>query len=118
MNLWNEETLLVISTDFCHYGPRFSFNLFKNDISTKIKELDHLGMKALNEGLDQFIKYLNETGNTICGSNPLKLFLRMKELKKIDHKIDWIDYEQSNAIASNRDSSVSYAAGLLYALKS
>ena len=33
-------TLVVVSTDFTHYGPRFSFVPFTTDVPGRLKELD------------------------------------------------------------------------------
>ena len=39
-----------------------------------IEELDKAGMKLIEKNdLKGFMKYIDETGNTICGEHPIKL---------------------------------------------
>ncbi|KAJ1664062.1 hypothetical protein IW140_004362 [Coemansia sp. RSA 1813] len=95
--LADEENLFVISSDFCHWGSRFRFTLYKesehsravhlgarvrNDVSGEmpiwksIKNLDWDGMREIAR-LDHraFAQYLEETGNTICGRHPIGVLL-------------------------------------------
>jgi MEMO1 family protein len=76
------------------------------------------GMAALST-LDpaQFQAYLDETKNTICGRNPLMVFLQACAHLKREagtgrpRALAWLHYSQSSKAASKDDSSVSYAAG-------
>ncbi len=62
----------------------------------------------------QFQAYLDETKNTICGRNPLMVFLQACAHVKRESRpraLVWLHYSQSSKPASKDDSSVSYAAG-------
>ena len=70
-----------------------------------IESLDH----------ESFSHYLKKTGNTICGRHPIGVFLgavnAMRQIGNGMHmKLKFLNYAQSNACKSQRDSSVSYAA--------
>ncbi len=112
-DLTSGKVKFVISSDFCHFGERFRF--YGNGIqhSDQIKELDLAGFEALSS-VSSFQKYLQQTGNTICGREPILLFLQMLEVAKLHHS-GWklLGYSQSNAISVPTDSSVSYLAASL-----
>lgn len=73
------QTLFVISTDFCHWGPRFKFTHKFEDSKTvgdSIEKLDRIGMTLIEQhDLKGFMSYLDTYKNTICGRLPLKLYL-------------------------------------------
>ena len=81
----DERTLFVISSDFCHWGQRFRFthkyeNFEEVEIYKSIEQLDKQGMQLIEmQTLAGFQQYLKETGNTICGRNPIQLLLAIIE---------------------------------------
>lgn len=126
----------VISSDFCHWGPRFQYfyqppaanDSDQNDrkIHESIEALDKEGMRLI-EQLDWrgFAQYLRETGNTICGRHPIQILLhaidvlKEQEQKAGDGKnrdeddgwrIAFVRYDQSSRARLPTDHSVSYAA--------
>ena len=117
---FNDDVVFVISSDFCHYGNRFDYTpCFKNsklNYSENISRMDKEGFDALNseDPIKCFTYYLNTTGNTICGREPILLFLELLKLYKIEGKWNLIDYAQSNFITSLNDSSVSYLSAVFY----
>ncbi|CAH0475902.1 unnamed protein product [Peronospora belbahrii] len=117
--LENDENLFVISSDFCHWGPRFRYQPHDStygEIHEYIKYLDHQGMGFI-ERLDAegFTKYLDETHNTICGRHPISLLLHsILASKKLKCKLKFVKYAQSSACMRRGDSSVSYASAIVY----
>ncbi|KAL0483428.1 hypothetical protein AKO1_014763 [Acrasis kona] len=116
--LEDEENFFVISSDFCHWGQRFSYQYYdktKGAIHESIKSLDRLGMEAI-ESLDPdtFTAYLKKFKNTICGRNPILLLLHCVKKSELKHKMEFVDYSQSSECEDMEDSSVSYASGILY----
>ena len=108
---------IVISSDFCHYGPRFGFNPnLANHLHHKIKEMDYEGFEALadkDDPVNRFSNYLHETQNTICGREAILLGLETLKLLNISGQWKLLGYSQSNQAQSPKDSSVSYlSAGL------
>lgn len=77
----DDTTLVVVSSDFLHHGDRFEYTMFKNHIMNQVRMLDGLAVDALGKkSLSAFEQFLEETGATICGKEPLKLLLRLIEL--------------------------------------
>jgi AmmeMemoRadiSam system protein B len=116
--LADPSALLVISSDFCHWGSRFSYtHTLGNDIPIyqSIENLDKQGM-SLIEGLDGegFAAYLQHTENTICGRHPIRLLLQacrqLIDQKSASIVCRFTHYAQSSEVRTIRDSSVSYAS--------
>jgi len=101
----DKNTLVVASSDFIHQGWRFGYTPYKTDQRKKIPELDHKAFSYI-KNLDQpgFINFVNETGATICGKNPIGvLILLMKNTEAKE-----IDYYTSADLTGDWDNSVSY----------
>lgn len=119
--LSDPNSYLIISSDFCHFGPRFNFNPSPEKILSLlgpvneddcVAALDRVAIKVLESGsLEDWLGYLKETGNTICGRQPLKLLMAGKEHFP-NMKIACLKYHRN--LIKGRDgsisSSVSYAA--------
>ncbi|MFC1652683.1 AmmeMemoRadiSam system protein B [Planctomycetota bacterium] len=105
-DLLDNETLVVASCDFTHYGPNFGYVPFVEDIPANIKRLD-MGAWAFVEQLDAqgFLDYQEKTGTTICGRMPIAILLSM-----LDSSTEalQIDYRTSGEITGDFNNSVSY----------
>jgi AmmeMemoRadiSam system protein B len=82
--LIEENTILVCSSDFCHWGKSFDFTkTFKNStdpIYRQIELLDGEALTLIEQGnLSGFHNYQNETGNTICGEYPIMILLALMQ---------------------------------------
>lgn len=118
--LLNPKVLFVISTDFCHWGNRFDYIPYNpkcGPIHESIRQLDKQGMDEI-ESLDprRFQCYMTKTSNTICGRNPIALFLEMifqASFFGVSFDLRWLHYTQSNEVEDEDDSSVSYASGII-----
>jgi AmmeMemoRadiSam system protein B len=117
----DKRTLFVISSDFCHWGKRFSYtytnNAYKN-IYESIEFLDRVGMDCI-ESLDPetFDSYLKDHKNTICGRRAITILLCIIKMNmKQGNSILFVKYDQSSQVVNMNDSSVSYAAGLNFIL--
>jgi AmmeMemoRadiSam system protein B/AmmeMemoRadiSam system protein A len=77
-----EGTLLVASSDFTHFGPRFDFTPFRRDVRGRIQELDFgaIGFIVRTERTG-FDEYVRRTGATICGRNPVGILLELLRLE-------------------------------------
>jgi MEMO1 family protein len=104
-------TLFIISSDFCHYGKRFRYTpqpTSPTPLHAYIKTLDMQAFDLIrSKDLGGFRKYLDETGNTICGSAPLTVLLGMLEMRGKDDVVELLGYDQSSK-AEVEGSSVSY----------
>ncbi|KAH6917340.1 MEMO1 family [Coprinopsis sp. MPI-PUGE-AT-0042] len=110
--LAREDTFCVVSSDFCHWGTRFSYTYYYPEADTpvdsgvslsrrvqpssshpiheSIERLDKEAMRILTvppstgeEAHKKFSQYLSATQNTICGRHPIGvLFGALKALEK------------------------------------
>jgi MEMO1 family protein len=82
--LEDEDNLMVISSDFCHWGTRFSYTYYEKQcgaIYKSIEHIDKLGMKLI-ESLDSesFMNYIKTYKNTICGRHPIYILMKVSPL--------------------------------------
>ncbi|MDD3155401.1 MAG: AmmeMemoRadiSam system protein A, partial [Victivallaceae bacterium] len=76
--LLDKDTLLVVSSDFTHYGSDFEFAPYGADARKKVQELDGGAFQKIQAGDPQeFLEYLADTGATICGAHPIALMLEL-----------------------------------------
>ena len=102
----SKSTLVVISSDFTHYGPNFNYVPFTNDISNKIKQIDKkaLGFIQSKDALG-FWNWFHNFQTTICGRYAISLLL---ELLNNDDEILDAKYQQSGELNNEWLNSVSY----------
>ncbi|MDK2849644.1 MAG: hypothetical protein PWR32_311 [Candidatus Woesearchaeota archaeon] len=105
----DDNSLIVVSSDFTHYGLRYGFVPFTNNISENLKSLD---MAAFNniKSLDpkKFYKFIQESKDTICGRYPILILMNLLKDKKLN--ITLIKYDTSGNITKDFTNSVSYMA--------
>jgi AmmeMemoRadiSam system protein A/AmmeMemoRadiSam system protein B len=118
-----DSTLLIISSDFTHYGPRFNYTPFKkyskDQEQLRIKQLDGQAVLALeHQSLSEFSAYLARTHNTICGATPLAVLLALLEQGAIKNtEMRLVAYQTSASKSATPDpNSVSYV-GAVYTTK-
>lgn len=108
--LADEDTLLVVSSDFTHFGPRFRFMPFPLDDETpgRIRALDDGAIEPiLAADAAGFLDYQERTGITVCGYRPLALLLHMLPA---DAVVERVAYSTSGDLTGDYGNSVSYAA--------
>jgi len=104
--LMDDDTLLLISSDFTHYGPNYEYLPFKDNIPAKLDELDSGAYEMIGKkDFDGFLKYIQKTGDTICGHVPIETLLSM--LPETSKAVK-IDYSTSGRISGDYENSVSY----------
>ncbi len=106
----DDQTLVVVSSDFTHYGNRFFYTPFPLDKSTpeKIKKLDFGALKQiLAIKPNGFREYLTKTRATICGRCPIEILLRMLPAQT---KVHLAAYDTSGRLTGSYDNSVSYTS--------
>ena len=137
--LADPSNIFVVSSDFCHWGSRFSYTYYlpsgtsdpSKGVSLKRKEqangipiyesisrIDHLAMKGVESGEhDTFLATLRATGNTVCGRHPIGVMMAAIEVLKREGiiegdkgKFQFVRYERSSEVVDSSDSSVSYAS--------
>ena len=137
--LEDESSVFIVSSDFCHWGLRFSYTYYLpaansapsegvslrssdkpsgSTIYDSIDRIDRLAMSSIESGgYDTFINNLQGTGNTICGRHPIGIAMcALEELKRalklnsLTTDFRFIRYERSSQCKKVLDSSVSYAS--------
>ena len=106
--LLNAQTLLVVSTDFTHYGPRFAYQPFKTDIRENLRQLDYGAFIKILEGDPQgLLDYKSETGITACGILPIAVALQALGR---EHQAMLLAYYASGELTGDWTNSVSYGS--------
>lgn len=108
----DDTTVVVVSSDFTHYGRRFGYVPFTESITAKIFALDASLVRTIqNQNFHDFHQLCHETGATVCGRNPLSIFLSLAE-KKAFGAVEplLLSYDTSAAGQANPDYSVSYVS--------
>jgi len=105
-SLVDEQTLVIASSDFVHYGPRFGYVPFRKNVAEQIRKVD-MGAYEHIANLDGegFLKYKQRTGATICGYVPIAILLSMLEKPA---KADLVEYKTSGELTGDYKHSVSY----------
>lgn len=103
-----EDDLVVVSSDFTHFGPRFGFVPFLDEVPRRVRELD---MGAIERLLcvdrDGFASYVARTGATICGHAAIEVLLG---LLPGGTRAELVAYDTSARLTGDWEHSVSYAA--------
>lgn len=104
----DEHTLIVVSSDFTHYGYGYDYTPFKKDVEANIRKLDYGAFeRILALDFDGFIRYKKATGITVCGFMPVALLMK---LLPDDAQGRILRYDTSGSILGDFNSSVSYAS--------
>jgi len=105
-SLLDEDTLVIASSDFVHYGSRFNYVPFKKNVPEEIKKID-MGSYEYIAKLDAkgFLDYKERTGATICGYVPVAILLSVIEK---DSEARLIKYATSGELTGDYSNSVSY----------
>jgi AmmeMemoRadiSam system protein B/AmmeMemoRadiSam system protein A len=105
----DENTLIIISSDFTHYGANYGYVPFDQNIPEEIERLDR-GAIACIEKLAprEFSDYVSRTGATICGAAPIRVLLTL--LKDGRAEVTTLGYARSGDLMMDFSNSVSYAS--------
>lgn len=107
----DETTLVVVSSDFTHYGSYFGYVPFTENVEEGLRELD-MGAYAFVEKKDAagFHEYVLRTGATICGRYPLGLLLK---LLLPEMSVRLMEYTTSGALTGDFEHTVSYVSAVV-----
>jgi hypothetical protein len=110
----DEQTLVVASSDWTHYGANYDYYPFGGkaftpiDLKAKLKELDFgLLQPALKLDVDGFCEVCNAKDATVCGQRPICVLLKLMPAGAKGHVAK---YYTSGELTGDWSSSVSYAA--------
>jgi AmmeMemoRadiSam system protein B/AmmeMemoRadiSam system protein A len=99
-------TLVVASSDFTHYGPRYEYVPFTENVPEGLRKLD-MDAFAFIAAKDPrgLLEYRRRTGTTICGCVPIAVLLAMLPG---DAEAQMIKYATSGEMTNDYANSVSY----------
>ena len=112
LHLWDPGTLIVISSDFTHYGQQFGYCPFTKQIASEsLEKLDHGAIQyILQKDAQGFADYVTKTGATICGRIPITILLALLEKSVQPAELHLVEYTNSGKILNDYTNSVSYAS--------
>ncbi|MFH2204401.1 MAG: AmmeMemoRadiSam system protein B [Elusimicrobiota bacterium] len=111
----DDETVIVASSDFMHYGSRFGYMPFKKEAAKNIAAYDMQAVDAiLAKDFKAFYARQQKTGNTICGRVPIGVLLH---LLGEDAHGTLARYYRSGELTGQWDGSVSYVSAVFTAGK-
>lgn len=99
--------LIIVSSDFTHYGPRYGYNPFVGNVKETVQKLDAEAYHYLSKlDLEGFVSFQERTKDTICGFYPLTLLMALlpKTTKATLLKY-WTSQDTKH---EDKDNSVSY----------
>lgn len=107
-DLLGEDVLVVVSSDFTHYGARFGYVPFTTEVPAQIRVADLEAIRRI-ESLDVkgFEEYMTRTGLTVCGRDAVDVLLRLLPRGARGHLVA---YDTSGRMTGDWAHSVSYAS--------
>lgn len=101
-------TLVVVSSDFTHYGPRFDYVPFATNVEKRLSDLDLGAFEQIRKrDVAGFRNYVEETGATICGRDPIAVLLAMLGGRG---EVHLLKYDTSGRITGDWENVVSYVS--------
>jgi AmmeMemoRadiSam system protein B/AmmeMemoRadiSam system protein A len=105
----DERTLIVVSSDFTHYGSNYGYVPFRKNVPEEIERLDRGAIESIeNLAAREFHEYVSRTGATVCGAAPIRVLLTL--LRDSEARVTTLDYSRSGDLMGDYTNSVSYAA--------
>ena len=101
--------LLVVSSDFLHYGENYDFVPFGAPIREQIEAYDKATVEAISSlDFETFERYAQERPHCACGRNALRVMAAAFE--KRGFKAEKLAYATSGMLTGDDSNSVSYVA--------
>lgn len=101
-----EDDIVVVSSDFTHYGPRYDYQPFKTDVRANIAKLDREAFEHLSKlDLNGWLAFEERTQDTICGFYPCGVLCAMlpdnahAQLLKYSTSQDIMPDERNNSVS-------------------
>ena len=102
------DTLIVVSSDFTHFGPRFRYVPFQDGLPQRIEQLDMGAVERILAGdAPGFADYVERTGATICGRDAIGILLQLLP-GDLDSRL--AAYDTSGRMTGDWNHTVSYAS--------
>jgi len=104
---------VIISSDFTHYGPYYSYIPFKANAKEEVKNLDKIAIDyIIKNNPEKFVEHLIKFNATICGYAPILTGIYYNKI--LDGKTGTLlKYYTSADISNNSENFVGYASIIL-----
>ncbi|MBI5511983.1 MAG: AmmeMemoRadiSam system protein A [Deltaproteobacteria bacterium] len=104
--LFKPGDVLLFSSDFTHYGPGYGYVPFSTQVPDRLLRLLHAARDLiLRRDLGGFDKHVADTGDTICGHEPIRLALSVLPKDSVGAAVA---EDSSGRMLEDYESSVSY----------
>jgi len=105
------KTLVIISSDFTHYGKNFEYVPFTDNIMLNLEQLDSAVLHPIqHQKRERFEKVINHTHDTVCGYNPIRILLELIKQHAFGAVTTrLVAYDSSYSTTNDPRSIVSYA---------
>jgi AmmeMemoRadiSam system protein B len=110
-NVMTDKSLIMISSDFTHYGEKYNYTPYSEevDIKSKIHDFDHQVIDLIKQNqYNQYKSFITQNENTICGRHAIAILLNI--LKDENINIEQHGYSMSGDVTGDYSNSVSYAS--------
>lgn len=102
-----KDDLVIVSSDFTHFGPRYDYQPFTTNIKENIRKLDSQAYEYISKiDLTGFLGFQEKTKDTICGFYPCCVLLSMLDAGTHTTLLKY--YTSQDTAQSESDNSVSY----------
>ncbi|HDL77880.1 MAG TPA: AmmeMemoRadiSam system protein B, partial [Lentisphaerae bacterium] len=106
--LVDNDTLLIASSDFTHYGPNYGYVPFRDQVPERLKELARNAFRAISTMQPAaLLEHVARTGDTICGRYAIGILLALLDG---GHEAHWVRFDTSGRVTGDYRNSVSYLA--------
>ena len=106
-----DEDLVLISSDFLHYGTNYGYVPFGEPVLENIRKFDAKTVEAIRLlNSPAFEEFVRKTPNCACGVNSLRVLAAMFQNDKSDLTFDELAYDTSGRKSNDTSMSVSYEA--------
>ncbi|RTL36288.1 MAG: AmmeMemoRadiSam system protein B [Candidatus Melainabacteria bacterium] len=103
------DDLVVVSSDFTHYGPRYEYQPFESDWKEGVRRLDAEAFAHLSKhDVHGFLDFKERTADTICGFYPCAVLSAMLPETAYGSALQY--RTSQDAIVEDDNNSVSYLA--------
>lgn len=108
-----KKVVIIISSDFTHYGHNYHYVPFSKDVKKNIYEQDQKAITFIESlNADGLLGYIDETHGTICGAFPIAVLLKSLKHSKVEllQFYTSADLEEDVPEGKEYKNAVSYAA--------
>lgn len=87
----DDQTLIVISSDFVHHGTNYDYQIFNDHILDQVRLVDSLVIRAIStQSPHIFDDMMKQTQATVCGKDAIRILLALMEvnvLKDVESRL-------------------------------